>query len=201
MRRSMPYAFGTHTKKSVCILEQYWIMPYAFGVSKSGWPDTEGQARIDKAMEVLGQQNPLHAPCIFLGADMEDKTQPYAESLAGASASYLKAKYNVSQQLITIYAKGRNTVSETQALYDYFSRVPESIKIETVTSWWHTPRVWIICWILFGKPLKVHAAKTTHQGRRLAKDIIREIAAFPLSIYYALYIRISYMRSYKKSLL
>ena len=168
---------------------KYWIMPYAFGLDKDGTPDAEARARMDKALAIVSDKSYLDAPSIFLGAGMQECAQSRgAISLSDSGVKYLEMR-GLSKHRIGVDARGWNTVTETYALYGYFKDVERNVIIEAATSWWHVPRVWAVCRIIFGRPIKVHATRSAHSSFRLLYDIMREVIAFPRSALMAASIR------------
>ena len=182
----LPYAFGpVGGRKKGERAMKYWIMPYAFGLDKDGASDTEARARLDKALEIVRNQSPLIAPSIFLGAGMEKYAKAHGiSSLSHAGAWYLRTR-GWSRHQVAMDARGRDTVTEALVLYAYFKEVEKSVIIEVTTSWWHVPRVWAVCRIIFDRPIKVHATRSTHSGFRLLYDIVREAVALPRSVFIA----------------
>ena len=183
---ALPYAFtfAPHSKQGKKIRE-YVIMPYAFGLEDNGMPDAEARARLDRALELardiecLTSQNVI----IFLGAGMEDRTRlKGSESLAASSKAYLESK-GWSADQIRCNAFGYDTVTETLSFYGYADGSDRIVY--AVTSWWHKPRVWAVCRIIFGRRIKVYASPSGHSGFRLVRDIVREIPALPRSVFMA----------------
>ena len=179
-----PYAFGPVGKQHKKT-QKYFIMPYAFGLEKDGMPDAEARARLDRALKIARDVQCLTNSnvIIFLGAGMEDRTRPKgSESLEASSKAYLESKGWPADQ-IRCNAFGYNTVTETLSFYGY-AYGSERI-IYAVTSWWHEPRVWAVCRVIFGRGIKVYASPSGHSGFMLIYDIAREILALPLSVYRA----------------
>lgn len=161
-------------------------MPYAFGLDEKGKPDAEMAARCDEAFAIA--QHKPHAT-IFLGAGMGTYAKARgASSLATAAFFYLRDKKNLPSRQMLIYAHGYSTVTETMTFYEFLKSRPqqENTEIAVATSWWHAPRVRMICRIIFGKPVTVYTCPCTRTYPQLAFDIAREIAAFPSSFFRAM---------------
>ena len=184
---ALPYAFtfAPHSRQGKKTRE-YFIMPYAFGLEDNGMPDAEARERLDEALKIardlidhLTDSNII----IFLGAGMGDRTRPKgSESLAASSKVYLESR-GWSADQIRCNAFGYNTVTETLSFYGYAEGSDRIIYV--VTSWWHWPRVWVVCRLIFGRGIKVYASPSGHSGFMLIYDIAREILALPLSVYRA----------------
>ena len=159
-------------------------MPYAFGVDHNGEPDAEARVRLDDALAIAMSKIRDFDIMIFLGAGMSERTKPYgAESLAASAAAYLQKKGWLAKCIVT-RPMGYSTLTETCALYDYIKQCScprEDMVIEVVSSWWHIPRVWTVCRIMFGSSVKVRISQTGHSGKTLLYDILREIPALPRS--------------------
>lgn len=163
----------------------HYIMPYAFGLTKDGKPDTETAARLDKAYSLAERKG--KKTIIFLGAGMQAYAQTKgAYSLATPMRAYLRTKTWPIDR-IKVYSKGYDTVTETLSFQQFLMQhtAGDLTMVETATSWWHVPRVRMICRIIFGTSIKVHPAPTTHSIFRLAYDIVREVGAFPPSAFRA----------------
>ena len=116
-------------------------------------------------------------------AGMPEKTLKYgADSLAHASANYLES-LGVSREMMILNPVGYNTVQETLAACQVISHANMSWDAEIIatTSWWHVPRVWLACRIIFGRHIRVVGSKTTLRGRALLKSFLREIPGLPKS--------------------
>ena len=189
---SLPYAFGpVHTpnvfgwvrtipKEGQMV--KYYIMPYAFGLNDDGTVDTETKVRLDQALCAANEKKGN----IFLGAGM----YKYAQKKGAISLSYSAYQYliekGVSKDKIKDYADGYNTMTETLAFWQYVSLHDQrDAIIEAATSWWHVPRVWAVCRIIFGRSIKVHAVRSTHSSLNIVYDMVREIAAFSRSVFIA----------------
>lgn len=159
-------------------------MPYAFHLDGKGFPDAEGRARCDAALAHAHQQK--NYPTIFLGAGMWPAPGGKKRcSLAGAAFRYLRSHGWPSRQILSRPA-GYNTATETMAFWYFLQEGRNNLTAEVATSWWHAPRVKMICRLVFGHPVKVHTCPSTHSVPRLSYDIVREIAAFPKSFLLAM---------------
>lgn len=157
-------------------------MPYAFHLNNNGTPDLEARARLDEAVRIARSKN---FGTIFLGAGMQDYARKRgAASLSFAAWRYLRTKGWPPQQKF-IWDTGHNTVTETLAFYSFLRQSHHRIEIETVTSWWHKPRVWLVCRIIFGRPITVHSTRSTLSLPHLCFCIARETAALPVSAFRA----------------
>ena len=189
---SLPYAFGpVHTSgvfgwartiPKERQMVKYYIMPYAFGLDHDGTPDVEAKVRLDKALFLANEKKGN----IFLGAGM----YKYAARRGAISLSYSAYQYligrGMGKEKIKDYADGYNTMTETLAFWQYLGlRNQRDAIVEVATSWWHVPRVWAVCRIIFGRSIKVHAVQSMHSGPNLVYDMVREIAAFPRSVFMA----------------
>lgn len=156
-------------------------MPYAFGLDGKGKPDAEMAARCDKALAVAQQ---MPHPTIFLGAGMGAYAKARgASSLATAAFFYLRDKKNWPSRQMFISAHGYSAVTETLTFYEFLKSRPrqDDMEIAVATSWWHAPRVRMICRIIFGRPVTVYTCAGTRMYSQLVFDIAREIAAFSSS--------------------
>ena len=163
-------------------------MPYAFGLDPDGRPDAEAQTRLDKAFALAREKITHFDVTIFLGAGMPERTRRYGiASLAEASSLYLQGK-GWPRERIVMRPVGYSTMTETQTLCDYLITCkcyPGQMLVEVVSSWWHAPRVWAACRLIFGRGIKIYASPSGHSGFMLVYDIAREILALPLSVYRA----------------
>ena len=177
----VPYAFGRVDKPHGGHAVRYY-MPYGFGLENDGTPDAEAKVRLDKTMLIANKKN----GSIFLGAGMQGYAQTKGgESLSSAAYCYLQTK-GWQTIRIKMCAQGHNTVTETLTFRTFLCVDScDDVVGEVVTSWWHVPRVWMICCLIFGKPIVVHAASSTHSGFLLIYDIAREVLAFPRSVLHA----------------
>ena len=57
---------------------------------------------------------------------------------------------------------------------------PEKCEIipRVVTSWWNAPLVWVVCWIVFGKAVRVHVSVTTLSVPRISLEVFLEAVRF-----------------------
>ena len=179
MPRRLRYAFGPVRRGKKAPSLKYFIMPYAFKLNDDGTPDAEAKVRLDDAAAIVNQRNGV----IFLGAGMENyaKTKG-ANSLSESAHRYLITK-GLSEHRIAIRVEGFNTVTETRAFRTFLSlHASDNHVCEVVTSWWHVPRVWLVCRIIFGKAIKVHGTSSAHFGFQLVYDIAREMVVLPYSV-------------------
>lgn len=157
-------------------------MPYAYRLEDDGTLDPEARSRCDNALRIA--QNNTEMKIVLAAGWQEYAHKRGAESLAQAAETYLKTK-NWPHHKIHVSAKGFNTVTETSVFYRVISlRSYMGYLGAVTTSWWHVPRVWLVCKIIF-KPYKtplVYAAPTTLGLRALAYNILRECIAIPKSI-------------------
>ena len=160
-------------------------MPYAFHLEDDGTLDPEAKIRSDKALRIA--ENNQESIIVLAAGWQKYAEQRGVASLAHAAMTYLKTK-GWPQNRMRVSPEGYNTVTETAILYrvtlcDNNLFCPKYV----VTSWWHKPRVWLVCRILFpdlSMP-QVYATRTTRRGLLLVRDMLRECIAIPKSVFEA----------------
>lgn len=155
-------------------MRQYLFGPLSFGLDPDGQPNQEARVRCDRAVRLARRESDaiLESDAMFVvsggNGALAQKSSVY--SLATATETYLQKSWGVAHD--RILNRGRyddtNTVIEILVLRQTTltyrkdtKKQGDKVIARPVTSWWHAPRVWLICLIIFGKPVHVHISRTT----------------------------------------
>lgn len=153
-------------------MKLYFVSPLARSLEADGQPDAEARSRCDRAV-FFAKREPYTV--IVLGGGngaLAQKCGVY--NLSTSVEIYLQKRYAWQGEILNW---GRyndtDTVDEVLTLHRAVrthkpstsppdtSGEPYKRVARPVTSWWHAPRVWLVCLIIFGKPVRVHVSKTT----------------------------------------
>jgi hypothetical protein len=155
------------------------------GFEDKGQLDREARVRCDRAV-FFATKEP-NAVIVLAGGKGAYAQKVGVYSLANAAEIYLQKKWAWAGRILTWGCYGdTNTVDEIHTLHQallFYTLDADDQKVaidkragvpRAVTSWWHAPRVWLICFIIFRKPTRVHMSRTTLSGRTVAWKIAVE---------------------------
>jgi len=157
--------------------KRYYYTPLSFGIHTDGI-DPEARNRYDRAL--VAARKKIDAAFV-LGGGWIGLAQKYGfASLAHAGETYLKEQGTWDGAIfVRVFQEGQsNSVDEIFALWIetalYKLKNPEkNPKVRPVTSWWHAPRIWLICLFIFHKQIWVHMSRSTLPWRTILRDFLR----------------------------
>ncbi len=168
------------------------------------FPDPEGRVRCNRAV-AIAQQKPQNTTVVFgagngkdaqKGPDVSQKrvtkmvdvdaNEGGVYDLATAAAGYCDQQGWKGEVLVWGRYDDTTTVKEIIVLLRAYRFLQEPTKEyrflpRPVTSWWHAPRVWLICLIVFWKPVRVYMSRSALPWRSLMKMILMEVLSMPFS--------------------
>lgn len=156
--------------------KKYYYTPLSFGIRADGI-DPEARSRYDRALRAARKKT--NSVFVLAGGWTELAQRHGFPSLAHAGETYLKTEGKWDGLILTrIFQEQRsNSVDEMLSLWIETTlctiKGEENPKIRPVTSWWHAPRVWLICLFIFHKPVRVHLARSTLSRRIIVREILR----------------------------
>ncbi len=159
-------------------------MAYGFDPNNPAMPCPEGKMRINRSHSLATSMSKFHRVLMVLGAQKAGKATPTpAHALAEVSLVYLQT-LGWDTRDIRACPIGFNSPTELIAarrIVDALGGIPHA-----VTSWWHVPRVWLTAWVVFGKPIRVSASRTTLRRQRfwriLASETVKVFLCVPHAI-------------------
>jgi hypothetical protein len=162
--------------------KQYFFSPLSFGLDPDGQPNEEARRRCNHAIHFASRQPD---PVFVLGGGMGAFAQKHhVYSLATASETYLRKHWGWMGEILNWGPyDNTNTVDEMITLYKavlfHKPKIVTQGMVELrksiarpVTSRWHAPRVWLICLIIFRKPVRVHMSRTTLPWHTVLREVV-----------------------------
>jgi len=173
------------------VAEQQWfVVPMAFGRDTvMPIPDPEGGRRCEKAFLIAKRIGDKRDPVwIVLGAGMPYR---YAGNIGEQTLADLSVRWFINRGWESLQIiknpKGNNTRTELLAIKEVTRRAGrENVRVRIVTSWWHAPRVWLVAFMVFHRPIRVSMARTTLPlmtlTRELPKELLKLLCEVPRAI-------------------
>lgn len=155
------------------INKRYLHTPISFGLTDKGEPNPEALARIDRSLAFAKAER---GDVFVLGGGMPNFAQQRGvPSLAHACEKCLREKRAWTGDILNgAPDRDTNTVDEVLALWAQ-AKIVEVFPFwkaiaRPTTSWWHAWRTWLICLIIFGKPVRVHMSRSTLPWKTIFRE-------------------------------
>jgi hypothetical protein len=169
-------------------------MAYGFDPNFNGLPNAEGKERIRRAVCKGNQKKDAYGNdgvYMTIAGGMPEVAGHYgALTLAQSARIFIERCRYWKPQKIRINPHGYNTPTELIAAKQVIRAMNGTP--HAVSSWWHSPRVYITGLVIFGPRFKVSMSRTTLRGKELRIECLHECGKILVAIPHAMWTRLTF---------